>query len=33
MTGKQFVEKWAGFLKDADIENYKEDRIKCLMEK
>ncbi len=33
MSGEEFVKKWAGFLKGADIKDYKEERIKYLQEK
>jgi hypothetical protein len=28
ITGKEFVKKWSGFLKDADIENAKSEYLK-----
>ena len=33
MTGKEFIEKWSGTLNENDIENWKEDRYKYLMDK
>lgn len=33
MTGKEFVEKWRGVLKGANIKDYKEERLKYLEEK
>ena len=32
-AGKQFVEKWAGVLKDTNIEGWKEQRIEDLEKK
>ena len=33
MTAKEFIEKWAGILKDTDIKDWKDDRYNYLMEK
>lgn len=33
MTWNEFLEKWEGIIEGADIEDYKEERIKYLKEK